>query len=98
MKNGGQIPWDVTAVLQNIRDLLSDGKTPNERRFGVPFDRLYFPFGAMVEYHPISAKNLSRLHRFGPDVLPGVYLDYVLYSELHARRLNAKEVLTAAKK
>ena len=70
----------------------------------------------MVEYYPISAKDLSRLHQFGPKVLPGIFLDCVVYaeriwkwdimiadieeleqfdtSELHARRLNAKEVLT----
>ena len=71
----------------------------------------------MVESHPISAKDLSRLHQFGPRVLPGIFLGYALHlggsgketylliadieeleqmdaSELHARRLNAKEVLT----
>ena len=75
---------------RNIQDLLSDGKTPNERRFGMPFNGTVIPFGAMVEYHPISAKDLSRLHQFGPNVLPGIFLGYVLY----AVRLNAKEVLT----
>ena len=76
--------------------------------------------GAMVEYHPISAKDLSRLHQFGKKkVLPGIFLGYALHagriwkgdimvadieeleqtdaSELHARRLNAKEVLTPMK-
>ena len=70
----------------------------------------------MVEYHPVSAKDLSRLHQFGPKVLPSIFLGYVLSavriwkgdimvadneeldkmdaSELHARRLNAKEVVT----
>ena len=70
----------------------------------------------MAEYHPISAKDQSRLHQFGANVLPGTFLGYALYagriwkrdimvadieelkemdaSELHARRLNAKEVLT----
>ena len=33
------------------------------------------------EYHPISVKELSGLHRFGPKVLPGVFLGYVLYAE-----------------
>ena len=27
------------------------------------------PFGSMVEYHPISAKDLSRLHKFDPKSL-----------------------------
>ena len=62
--------------LRNIQDLLSDGKTPYERRFGMPFNAPVIPFGARVEYHPISAKDISRLHQ----VLPGIFLGYVLYA------------------
>ena len=102
--------------LRRIQDLLSNGKTPYERRFGMPLNGPVIPFGAMVEYHPISANDLSRLHQFCPKVLPSIFLGYALYaegiwkgdimvadieeleemdvSELHARRLNAKEVLT----
>ena len=32
----------------------------------------------MVEHHPTSPKDLSRLHQFGPKVLPGKFLGYVL--------------------
>ena len=60
--------------LRNIQDLLSDGKRPYERRFGMPFNGPLIPFGAMVEYHPVSAKDLSRLHQFGPKVLPSIFL------------------------
>ena len=66
--------------LRKIQDLLSDGKTPNERRFGVPENGAIIPFGAMVEYHPISAKDISRLHQCGSEVLPGTFLGYVLYA------------------
>ena len=105
--------------LRNIQDLLSGGKTPYERRFGMPFNGPVIPSGAMVEYHPISAKDQSRLHQFGKQVLPGKFLGHALYagriwkgdivvadiekmeemdaSEFHARRLNAKEVLTPTK-
>ena len=76
MKNGRRSLWNVTAICENIQDLLSDGKTPYERRFGMPFNRPVIPFGAMVEYHPISAKDLSRLHQIGPKVLPGIFLGY----------------------
>ena len=70
----------------------------------------------MVKYHPISAKDLSKLHQFGPEVLPGIFLGYALHaggiwkgdilvadieeleemdaSEIYAKRINAKEVLT----
>ena len=87
-----------------------------ERRFGKPCNGPVIPFRAMVEYHPISAKDLSRLHQFGPKVLPGIFFDHVLHARrnlerrhsgrrhwrigrdgLHARRFNAKEVLTPMK-
>ena len=64
--------------LRNIQDLLSDRKTPYERRFGIPFKGPVIPLGAMVEYHPISAKDLSRLHQFGPKVLPCIFFGYAL--------------------
>ena len=64
--------------LGNIQDLLSDGKTPYERRFGTPFNGPVIPFGAMVKYHPISARDLSRLHQFGTKVSPGIFLGYAL--------------------
>ena len=60
--------------LRNIQDLLSDGKTPYERRFGMPFEGPIIPFGAMVEYQPISAEDLSRLHQFGKKSLQGIFL------------------------
>ena len=66
--------------LRNIQDLLSDGKTLYERRFGEPFKGPIIPFGSLVEYHPITAKDLSRIHQFGKKVLPGLFLGYALYA------------------
>ena len=60
--------------LRNVTDLLSDGKTPYERRFGKPFKGPITPFGSLVEYHPITAKDKSRIHQFGKKVLPGLFL------------------------
>ena len=121
LQSGLDLNWWADSIecycfLRNIQDLSSDEKTPYERRFGEPFKGPIIPFGSMVEYHSISVKDLSRLHQFGKKVLPGIFLDYVLYagrvwkgdvmvadieelekmdaSEIHARRLNAKEVLT----
>ena len=45
--------------LQNIQDLLSDGKTPYERRFGMPFKGRVIPLGVMVEHQTNSAKDQS---------------------------------------
>ena len=60
---------ECCCYLRNIHDLLSDGKTPYERRFGMPFHVPAIPFGAVVGYHPISAKDPSRLQAVTNDYL-----------------------------
>ena len=74
MKNGGRISWNVSAICDTIQDPLSDGRTPYERRFGERIKEPIIPFRSLIEYHPISVTDLSRLK-----VLPGVLLGYVLY-------------------
>ena len=66
--------------LRIVQDLLSDGKTPYERRFGQPFNGPIIPFGSLVEYHPKTAKDQSRIHLFGKKVLPGLFFGYALYA------------------
>ena len=66
--------------LRNIQDLLSDGKTPYERRFGEPKKGPIIPFGSLVEYYPISAKDQSRIHQFGKKVLPELFPGYALHA------------------
>ena len=66
--------------LRNVTDLLSDGKTPYERRFGQPSKGPIVPFGSLVEYHPTTAKDQSRIHQFRKKVLPGLFLGYALYA------------------
>ena len=66
--------------LRNVTVLLFDGKTHYERRFGQPFKGPIIPFGSLVEYHPITAKDQSRIHQFGKKVLPGLFLGYALYA------------------
>ena len=46
--------------LRNVTDLLSDGKTPYERRFGEPFKGPIIPFGSLVEYRPLSLRKTSQ--------------------------------------
>ena len=91
MKVGGQILWNCYTYLRNVTDLLSDGKTPYERRFGNQFEGPIVPFGSLVEYHPITAKDQSRIHQFGKKVLPGLFLGYALY----AGRIWKGDVLVA---
>ena len=65
--------------LRNVTDLSSDGKTPYKRRFGQPFKGPIIPFGSFVEYHPITAKDQSRIHQCGKKVLPGLFLGYAFW-------------------
>ena len=66
--------------LRNVTDLLSDGKTPYERRVGQPFKGPIIPFGSSVEYHPFTAKDQSRIHQLEKIVLLGLFLGYALYA------------------
>ena len=43
--------------LRNVTDLLSDGKTPYERRFGQPLKDRSFHFGSLVEYYPKNCEG-----------------------------------------
>ena len=70
---------ECCAYLRNVTDLLSDGKTPCERRFGQPCKGPMIPFGSLHEYHPITAKGQSRIHQFGKKISPGLFLGYALY-------------------
>ena len=64
--------------LRNVEDLLADGKSPCERRFGEPCKGPVIPFRAMFEYHPISSRDQPRLHQIGKKVLLGIFLEHVL--------------------
>ena len=39
-------------------------ENPYERRFGQPFKGAIIPFGSLIAYYPISAKDQSRIHEF----------------------------------
>ena len=69
MKVGGQIPWNATPICEmlQISDLM--GNPRNERRFGQPFKGPIMPVGSLVEYHPITAKDQSRIHQFWKESL-----------------------------
>ena len=69
LQSGVDNEWWVDSMefysyLRHIQDLWFDGKTPYERRFGMPFNGPVIPFGALVENHFISANDQSRLHQF----------------------------------
>ena len=47
-------------------------------KFGEPLKGPITPFGALVEYHTISARDQSRIHQFGKEVWLGIFLGYEL--------------------
>ena len=80
MKSGGQIPRNAFPICETFRISCLMGKTPYEKRFGEPFNEPIIPFGSLVKYYPISAKDQSRIHQFGQKVLSGLFLGYALYA------------------
>ena len=66
--------------LRNIQDLLSDGKTPYERRFGKPFKGPIIPLGPLVECYPHFFERAVKNPSIGKKVLPGLFLGYALYA------------------
>ena len=63
--------------LRNMQDLLSDGKTPYVRRFGMPSNTVW----SNGRISPVSAKDQSRLHHFEAKVLPEIFLGYAVYAD-----------------
>ena len=66
--------------LRNVTDLLSDGKTPYERRFGQPFEGPTMPYGSLVECHPKTCERSVPNPSIWKESLLGLFL-------------NAKEVV-----
>ena len=81
MKNGGRIPWNATAICEIYKISCLMGRHTMKGGSEIPFNGPVFPFGAMVEHHPIFAQNQSRLQPFGPEILPGIFLGYALHTE-----------------
>ena len=54
MKICGQILWNALPICETFRK---------------PLKGPIIPFGSLFEYHPITAKDQSRIHQFGKKVL-----------------------------
>ena len=80
MKIGGQIPWNVTHICETSQISYLMGRRPVKDVLGNHFEGPTIPFGSLVEYHPITAKDQSGIHQFGKKVLPGLFLGYALYA------------------
>ena len=64
----------------NVTDLLSDGKTPYEGRFGELWKDLTFRLVHWLSVTFFFAKDQSRIHQFGKKVFLGLFLGYALYA------------------
>ena len=57
-------------------DVTAAGVTPWKARSGEDFKGPAIPFGALVEYYPITDKDHKRLDPFGSKLLPGLFIGY----------------------
>ena len=80
MKIGGQILWNVTPICETSQIYCLMGRRPVKDVLGNHLEDLSFHFGSLVEYHPITAKDQSRIHQFGKKVLPGLFFGYALHA------------------
>ena len=80
MKVGGQILWNVTPFCETSQIYYLTRRRPMKDVLGNHFKGPIIPLGSLVEYHPITAKDQSRIHQFGKKVLPGLFLGYALYA------------------
>jgi len=59
--------------MSNVLDILIDGKTSYENRWGRKFGGPLYPFGCEVDYHAIGPDK-DRCSQFGTKTLPGFFL------------------------
>ena len=77
MKSGGLIQCNALAVCDMFKTSGQMGKHLMKDDSENHLEATVVPFGAMVEYHPISAHDQSGLHQFG-EKIPGILLGYAL--------------------
>ena len=78
MKHLRLILCNAIAICEMSKTSWQTGNHLYERRFGEPNEGPVIPFGATVDCHPASAKDLSSLHQFGEKVSPGILQGYEL--------------------
>ena len=71
---------ETNGVAERAVRRVKEGTSAVLLHFGEPSNEPIIPFGSLVEYYPISAKDQSRIHQFGKKVLLGLFLGYALYA------------------
>ena len=80
MKIGGQILLNVKPICETFKISCLMGKHHTKDVLENHSKDRIIPFGSLVEYYPVTAKDQSRIHQFGNKVLPGLFLGYALYA------------------
>ena len=62
--------------LRNVSDVLHNGHIAYYSRYNSDFQVPLIPFGAQIEYKPMSEKDLEKLHTYGRKVLSGIFMGY----------------------
>ena len=80
MRSGGQILWNAIAFCDMSKISYADGENSfRTDRFWEPLKGPIIPFGAMNRiFSDFNARDQARLHQFGKQVLPGIFLGYAL--------------------
>ena len=86
MKNGGQIPWNALPICETFMISCLMGRLHSKDVLENLCKGPSIPFGSLVEYYTISAKDQSRIHQFGKKVSPGLFLGYALYAVWNLER------------
>ena len=60
MKIGGQIPMNAIPICETFKTSCLMGKHHTKGVLGKPLKGPIIPFGSLVEYYPISAKDQSK--------------------------------------
>ena len=78
MKGGVQILWNAIAICDMSTNSWQTGKHRTKDDLENHSKGQEFLLGALVEYHPFSPKDQSRIDQFGKNVFPGIFFGYEL--------------------
>ena len=105
MKIGGQILWNATPICETFKISCLMGRLHTKDVLeNQPFKGPNIPFGSLVEYYPISAKDQSRIHQFGEKVFTwivpwirsvrgGIWKGDILVADIeHLEPMDASEI------
>ena len=77
LQSGWNVDWwpeamNCYCLLRNVTDAQKDGSTPYRKRYGQDYSGPVIPFGALLEYLPVTEQYKSRTHKYGNKMLQGI--------------------------